>query len=940
MIPNEHQRAAELFHKILELPAGERQTVLENESSGDSDLRARVERLLAADEQASNGVFLERPALYDAARLIASPVLGSLPPAGTVLGNYRLGERVGEGGMGVVYQAEDLHLARRVAVKILIQPASPEGKERIQRFQREARAAGQLNHPHIAAIYDAGLDHDFYYIAMEFVEGRTLRALLAAESRFIDSKTVLEIVSQTASALSAAHAAGIIHRDIKPENIMVRPDGFVKVLDFGLASVRDPSYGSGSDLRTQPGRLAGTTYYLSPEQVLGKPAIARSDLFSLGVVAYELATGVRPFEGLSDGAIFDAILHRDPPPPSTIRPALGHDLDDLVMGALEKDPDLRFQNASDVRSYCRRLTRGSISTPVGLERAGVAAAIAKRIGRRVRLWPLLAAGLLCLFFAAFFWLSRPLPAPHVTHITQITHDGLPKDFFVNDGARLYYAAGSRDPDFRMFEVSVKGGEPVSMPLLAGKFPLDISADGSEMLLGQYHEGSLWVAATLGGRPRRIGELKSENARWSPKGDEIVYCTGPELRIARSDTSQSRVLVRVGGYARYPAWSPDGQSIRFTSEAKNSPTLWEVAADGTHLRALFPESEDMAREQGTWTPNGKYFLFSARQTTQDLWAIVQPSRFSIRSSNLVRLTNGPLRADRPQPSSDGRRIFFRGRLDRGELVRYDRKLYEWLPHLQGLAATQLDYSRDSKWIAYISYPEGSVWRSALDGGDRLQLTTPPLFARNPRFSPDGAEIVFYGGKPGEPDRLYLVSTAGGAVRQLTHGATGPGGDDDGSWSADGNSIVFCAQFDELASERLGLALGVIDMKSGRSAKLPGSEGLWSARWSPNGQYIAGMGYPQNRVWLYSLATRQRRQLTTMAASWPSWSSDSQYIQFAHDTEWYRVRIRDGKVERVLSLSNLKTAEGSLGWLGLTPDGSLISTRDVGSTEIYALDWETP
>jgi serine/threonine protein kinase len=245
--------------------------------------------------------------------------------------------------MGVVYEAEDLRLARRVAIKILpLEMFAADRRERIQRFEREARAASALNHPNIVSIFDANFDKGCYYIAMEFVEGRTLRALIAEESKTIESKAVLELVSQTASALGAAHQAGIVHRDIKPENIMVRSDGFVKVLDFGLASVRETSNGA-SDLRTRPGHLAGTIQYLSPEQALGKAAGARSDLFSLGVVAYELATGVRPFDGPTDGAIFDAILHRIPAPPSILRPTFGDELDAMIQQLLEKDPDLRFQ---------------------------------------------------------------------------------------------------------------------------------------------------------------------------------------------------------------------------------------------------------------------------------------------------------------------------------------------------------------------------------------------------------------------------------------------------------------------------------------------------------------------------------------------------------------------------------------------------------------------
>ena len=295
MTPDDYKRAAELFDRVRNLAPTEQANVLNQECADDSLLRQNVIRLVAADQRAEAGAFLRRPAFHDVADQVISPLPDTLPAAGTVLGKYRLDKQIGAGGMGTVFEAEDLHLGRRVAVKVLTQAATSFANERIQRFEREARAAGQLNHPNIASIFEAGSDKGFHYIAMEYVEGRTLRALITAESKHIDWKTVAELISQTASALSAAHAAGIIHRDIKPENIMLRPDGFVKVLDFGLAAVREPPSSDGLDLRTRPEHIARTTQYLSPEQVLGNQAGPRSDLFSLGVVAYKLPLVFAPF---------------------------------------------------------------------------------------------------------------------------------------------------------------------------------------------------------------------------------------------------------------------------------------------------------------------------------------------------------------------------------------------------------------------------------------------------------------------------------------------------------------------------------------------------------------------------------------------------------------------------------------------------------------------
>ncbi len=439
MTADEYKRAAALFEAIRELPEVEQQAAIEAACAGsDGELREHVWRLIRADRQAGNGAFLAGRALDDAATLLAAEQASTLPTAGTVIGNSRLGARIGAGGMGVVYEAEDLRLARRVAIKILpSQTFGADQKERIQRFEREARAASLLNHPHIVSIYDASFDKGFYYIAMEFVEGRTLRAVIGEEAKTIEGKTVLELVSQTAAALGAAHQAGIVHRDIKPENIMVRPDGFVKVLDFGLASVRESSIGP-SDLRTRPGHLAGTIQYLAPEQVMGKPTSARSDLFSLGVVAYELATGVRPFDGPTDGAIFEAILHRNPEAPSKVRAEFGNELDGMIEQLLEKDPDLRFQTAGDLRSCCKRLSRDTSRPNI----SGV-----RMRGGRKRHWRLgalvgLAAvmGGAGMWFAGAVWMTGAAAVPF--QFQQLTYSDGEENFpnLAADGGQFVYAS--------------------------------------------------------------------------------------------------------------------------------------------------------------------------------------------------------------------------------------------------------------------------------------------------------------------------------------------------------------------------------------------------------------------------------------------------------------------------------------------------------------------
>jgi Tol biopolymer transport system component/predicted Ser/Thr protein kinase len=944
MNPERHREAGELFVRLRELPEDQLSAALDRACSGNAEVRAQVLRLVAADREAGPG-FLEDRAVEQAARLL-TPEGGGLPAAGTVIGNYRLGGQIGAGGMGVVYEGQDLRLGRRVALKILPLPFREESDESVRRFQREARAASTLNHPHIVAIFDAHAAEGYHYIAMEFVEGQTLRQIIR-ERKPLDSQTILDWIGQTAAALGAAHEAGIVHRDIKPENIMIRPDGFVKVLDFGLAKLREPAGGGQNqpEFRTRPGNLAGTIHYLPPEQILGQPAGPLGDLFSLGVVAYELATGVHPFDGPTDGAVFNAVLNHVPPPPSAVRSSAGPELDTLVMRSIEKDPALRFRTAEDLRSTCLRISRGSGTHATEKDSAPAISSEATPAAR-IPFWWLTAGAAGAALLAAAVWYTRPLPPLRASRIVQITSDGLPKDRFVNDGARLYYASRSEDSrGQQIFQASVKGGKPVPMPGLEGMFPVDISPDRAELLLEQELPDTangpypLWVASTVGGALRRLGDLRAEDAHWSPKGDEIVYTLGSALRIARSDGSGSRQLAVVNGSPELPVWSPDGHTIRFTLQAKNSETLWETSTDGRRPHPLLPDWRNWPHRDGVWTADGKYFIFSARRGTRDLWSVPEARGLFRPVPAPVRLSTGPLIADRPETSPDSHRLFFVGGLNRAELVRYDPKLRQWTPYMGGLPALQLDYSRDGRWVTYTSYTDRSVWRSAVDGSQQMQLTAPPLLAVNPCWSPDGSQVAFFGGAPGEPSRIYVVPAGGGAVRQLSHGEMGPGGDADPSWSPDGKELVFGGQSND---PQTGFELRVIDLKTLRIRKLADSEGLWSPRWSPDGVWIAALEVPVFKLCLYNVQTRARKELTPMGVGWPRWSRDSRYIYFEDNqtTAWFRVNPKDGKVERLASLSTLKFAPSGLGWIGLTPEGSLISANDAGSTEIYALDWEGP
>jgi eukaryotic-like serine/threonine-protein kinase len=717
--------------------------------------------------------------------------------AGTRLGPYEVITLIGAGGMGEVWLATELRLGRKVALKLL-PPDLTRDPARLLRFEQEARSASTLNHPNVCTIHALGeTDEHQHYIAMEYVEGETLRRRLATSR--LSLREALDIAIQMASALTAAHAAGIIHRDIKPDNVMLRPDGFVKVLDFGLAKLaaHSPETAAADTtlivVRTDPGTIVGTVAYMSPEQARGQDVDARTDVWSLGVTLYEMLAGRSPFAASCSTDVLAAILQNAPPPVARFEPDAPEEVQRILTKTLRKDRAQRYQSVQDLMLDLQALREElhshapSGSAPVTAittepARSGSSPTVL-RTHRRWHVWLAVAAAVFVLGTALGVWTWRtvrlaqtpaaPTAAPVQRNLTRLTFEpGLQTDVtWSPDGTRIAYA-GDRSGNFDIWSQPVGGGDPIQVTKSPAPDTQPAwSPDGRNIVFRREGAG-LFVVPVLGGPERRLSSFGVQ-PQWSPDGAAIFFDDSSQLsnvyRVSPDGGELPREVLKDflrGGQWDWTALHPDGRVSVIGLHRQSGFGFFTVSPEDGSVTtsSIAPEFPLAAREMGTrvlrfqWNTTGDTLFAEATvKEVRNLWKIrVEPRTLAWLSAE--RLTTGMGADVAAALSSDGTRLVFTTQRQSVRLwvFPFDAAAGRVTGEGQPVSpeegdVTSSDLSPDGRTVAYGLRRAGSdradLWLTQIDSG------TSELFAQNaghgPSWSPDGKMIAYNLSRPDRP-----------------------------------------------------------------------------------------------------------------------------------------------------------------------------------------------